>query len=76
MKIIGHYIGGEQTNGRGDRVQDVFNPATGQATKQVTLATVEDVETAVAAASAAWPAWRKMPALRRARTLDRFKNIL
>ncbi|MEM7664090.1 MAG: CoA-acylating methylmalonate-semialdehyde dehydrogenase [Pseudomonadota bacterium] len=76
MKIIGHYIGGEQTNGRGDRVQDVFNPATGQATKQVTLATVEDVETAVAAASAAWPAWRKMPALRRARILDRFKNIL
>ncbi len=76
MTTIAHYINGAQVAGNSGRSQEVFNPATGSAEKSVALASVEEVGTAVAAAKAAWPAWSKMPALRRARVLDRFKSII
>ncbi|WP_343563750.1 CoA-acylating methylmalonate-semialdehyde dehydrogenase [Kiloniella sp. b19] len=73
---IAHYIDGEIVSGSSDRTQDVFNPATGGVEKQVRLAAAADVEAAVASARAAWPEWSKMPPLRRARILDRFKFII
>lgn len=76
MNVIEHYIDGKIVSGDSARTQDVFNPATGKSDGCVVLADVSDVDKAVGVAAAAWPAWRKMPALRRARILDRFKNIL
>jgi malonate-semialdehyde dehydrogenase (acetylating)/methylmalonate-semialdehyde dehydrogenase len=76
MTEIGHYIDGARVAGTSGRTQPVFNPATGEAAKTVTLASEAEVGQAVAAAAAAWPAWSKMPPLRRARILDRFKAIL
>lgn len=76
MQEIGHYIAGADVKGASGLTQDVFDPATGAATKQLALASEAEVDAAVAAAKAAWPAWAKMPALRRARILDRFKTIL
>ncbi|MFY0678298.1 MAG: CoA-acylating methylmalonate-semialdehyde dehydrogenase [Neptuniibacter sp.] len=75
MSIIGHFINGtivEDTN----RTQDVYNPATGKSDQQVALATVATVEEAVAAAQAAYPAWRDTPAIKRARVMFRFKELL
>ena len=76
MTTITHYIAGSFKKGTADRSQPVFNPATGEAEKDVILASEQDVNDAVAAAKAAWPAWSKTPSLRRARILDKFKNIL
>ncbi|MFK8077874.1 MAG: CoA-acylating methylmalonate-semialdehyde dehydrogenase [Granulosicoccus sp.] len=76
MKDIGHYIANEQTVGSSDRWQSVYDPATGEVQGRVSLASVSDVELAVSAATSAWRAWAKTPALRRARILDRFKSIL
>ncbi len=76
MSEIGHYIGGAVIAGTSGRSQPVWNPATGEPEKTVALASAEEVGTAVADAKAAWPAWAKTPALRRARILDRFKMIL
>ena len=76
MSDIAHYIAGSRTEGSSDRRVPVFNPATGESEKSVVLASVQDVDTAVAAAKAAWPEWSKTPSLRRARILDRFKTIL
>ena len=76
MSSIAHFVNNAAFAGTSTRTQPVFNPATGSAEKQVALASVEDVNTAVAAAKAAWPAWSNTPALRRARILDRFKMIL
>ncbi|WP_425416775.1 CoA-acylating methylmalonate-semialdehyde dehydrogenase [Oricola indica] len=76
MTTITHYIAGSPARGTADRTQPVFNPATGEAEKEVILATEKDVNDAVAAAKAAWPAWSKTPSLRRARILDKFKTIL
>ena len=76
MTDLTHFIGGKTVSGRSGRFADVFDPATGAATKRCPLASAEDVAEAVSAAGAAFPAWARTPALRRARVLDRFKVLL
>lgn len=76
MAEIGHFIDGRRVAGTSGRRQAVFDPATGEAASTVSLASATEVDEAVSAAKAAWPEWRDMPALRRARILDRFKTSL
>ncbi|TNC46491.1 CoA-acylating methylmalonate-semialdehyde dehydrogenase [Rubellimicrobium rubrum] len=76
MTQIAHYIDNARVAGTSGRSQPVWNPATGQSERTVALASTEEVNRAVASARAAWPAWARTPALRRARILDRFKSIL
>ena len=73
---VAHWIAGEPHAGSGTRAQTVWNPATGQAARQVRLAEAADVEAAVAAARAAQPAWGDMPPIRRARVLNEFLALL
>jgi len=75
MDTLGHLINGKRVV-NGDRVQDVFNPATGKAEKRVELASKATVEQAIAAAEAAFPAWRATPPLKRARIMMKFKELL
>ncbi|WP_422446777.1 CoA-acylating methylmalonate-semialdehyde dehydrogenase [Endozoicomonas sp. ALB091] len=75
MNTIGHLINGRAVNDD-IRHQAVYNPATGQAEKQVALASKATVEEAVAAAEAAFPAWRNTPSIKRARIMFRFKELL
>jgi len=74
-EVLGHYINGRRVADTG-RSQDVFNPATGRAVRQVALASKATVENAIAAAAAAFPAWRDTPPLKRARIMFRFKELL
>ena len=76
MREIGHFIGGKPVAGTSGRTADVFNPASGEVTGKVALANAAEVDAAVAAAVAAWPAWSTMPALRRARVMFKFKELL
>ena len=73
---IQHYINGQRTRGNSARAQDVFNPATGAVTGQVALASSTDVDAAVAAAQAAFPAWADTPPIRRARVLFKFLELV
>lgn len=75
METVGHLINGERLDA-GQRFQDVFNPATGQVTKRVALASKVTVEQAISAAQAAFPAWRNTPPIKRARVMFRFKELL
>ena len=76
MATIGHFIGGRRIDGLSGETQPVWNPATGQSDSAVELGGADVVDQAVKAAEAAWPEWRRTPALRRARILDRFKTML
>jgi malonate-semialdehyde dehydrogenase (acetylating)/methylmalonate-semialdehyde dehydrogenase len=58
------------------RTGEVFNPATGQITRKVVFADHKLVDDAVKAATAAFPAWRDTPPLRRARVLQEFLFLL
>jgi malonate-semialdehyde dehydrogenase (acetylating)/methylmalonate-semialdehyde dehydrogenase len=58
------------------RRQAVYNPATGNVSRQVALASVDEVDAAVQAARAAFPAWADLPPLRRARVMLKFLELL
>ncbi len=73
---LGHHIGGAHRAGSSGRQQAVYNPATGAVARQVHLANVDEVNAAVAAAQAAFPAWSETPPIRRARVLNAFLGLL
>ena len=73
---VPHWIGGQPQRGQGARSQTVWNPTTGQPARQVLLAGLDDVSSAVAAAKAAQPAWGDLPPIRRARVLNQFLGLL
>lgn len=73
--VLGHLIAGKAVPGSG-RTADVFDPAAGRVTKQVALATRAEVDAAVAAANAAFPAWAATPPPRRARVLFKLKQLV
>ncbi|MEL0587389.1 MAG: CoA-acylating methylmalonate-semialdehyde dehydrogenase [Candidatus Thiodiazotropha sp. (ex. Lucinoma kazani)] len=75
MTTVGHLINGEIRNDA-ERTQDVYIPATGEVGKQVAIASADTVEEAIAAAQAAYPAWRNTPPAKRARVMFRFKELL
>ncbi len=70
------WINGQRVQSPGSRMGEVFNPATGTLVRQVPLADRADVDAAVAAARAAFPAWRDTTPLRRARILTRFRELM
>ncbi|OJA05287.1 CoA-acylating methylmalonate-semialdehyde dehydrogenase [Halomonas sp. QHL1] len=73
---IQHFINGQVSAGESSHSQDVFNPATGRVTGRVSLASPADVNTAVEAAQAAFPAWADTPPIRRARVMFKFLELL
>ncbi|GAN80854.1 CoA-acylating methylmalonate-semialdehyde dehydrogenase [Acidocella aminolytica] len=76
METLGHFINGKAVPGAGTRTLAVFNPATGAQSKQVAVATADEVNSAIEAAAAAFPDWAATPPLRRARVMFRFKDLL
>ncbi|WP_440995162.1 CoA-acylating methylmalonate-semialdehyde dehydrogenase [Arhodomonas sp. SL1] len=75
-ELINHYINGERMAGEDESRQAVSNPATGAVTGRVVMAGRGEVDTAVAAAQAAFPAWAETPPIRRARVMFRFLELL
>jgi malonate-semialdehyde dehydrogenase (acetylating)/methylmalonate-semialdehyde dehydrogenase len=73
---VTHWIGGRPHPGAADRRGDIHDPATGRVTGTVDLAGPEEAAAAVAAAHAAFPAWRDTSLSRRAAVLFRFRELV
>ncbi|MFZ6674896.1 CoA-acylating methylmalonate-semialdehyde dehydrogenase [Undibacterium sp. Xuan67W] len=73
---IPHFIAGEKQDTSSGRYADVYNPALGVPVARVALASVEEVDQAVAAAANAFPSWANTPPLTRARVLFRYLQLL
>ena len=73
---IPHFINGKLTAGTSGRFGPVYNPATGEQSGEVALANAAEVDAAVAAARAAFPAWSRTTPLRRARILQKFLRLV
>src|SRR5688572_19681987 len=71
-----HWIGGRAAAGTSGRVGDVFNPSLGVVAARVAFASEAEVDAAVRAAREAFPAWAATPALKRARVLFKFKELI
>lgn len=73
--LLGHYIDGQALSDN-ERTVGVSNPASAAVEKKLAMASAATVARAVAAAEAAFPAWRRMPPLKRARIMFNFLHLL
>ncbi len=75
-ELIKNYVAGEWTEGSSSERFDTFNPATEELIAPAIRSSVDDVNAAVAAAKAAYPEWRLMPAPRRGEILYAVAQVL
>ena len=71
-----HWINGRPCEPANGQWLDVFDPATGEVAAQVADGDARDVDAAVAAAQAAFPAWSSLPNSERARWLERLADAI
>jgi len=76
MKLIEHFIDGKITKGSSKKTSKVFNPATGEQTAEVNLASKADVDFAVKIAKKAFTDWSIKPPAQRARIIFKFKELI
>jgi malonate-semialdehyde dehydrogenase (acetylating)/methylmalonate-semialdehyde dehydrogenase len=76
MQQIQHLIDGASVAATSDRTSPVFNPATGEQTGELALASVEDVDAAVANAKAAFAEWRHVSIAKRTKLMFNFRNLV
>jgi malonate-semialdehyde dehydrogenase (acetylating)/methylmalonate-semialdehyde dehydrogenase len=75
LDTITHFINGVKVDTQSGRYADVFNPAMGEPVARVALGTAGEVDAAVRAAEAAFPAWAATPPLTRARVLFKYLQL-
>ena len=76
MNLIEHFVDGKKFSGNSKKTGKVFNPATGEQTSEVRLATVDDLNKAVDVAKKAFGVWSSTPPVQRARILFKFKELI
>ena len=76
MNRISHWVNKKIVAGTSGKTGKVFNPATGKQESEVELANIADVDAVVAAAKAAFPAWRATNLSRRAEIMFRMRELV
>ncbi|MFC0601016.1 CoA-acylating methylmalonate-semialdehyde dehydrogenase [Streptomyces palmae] len=76
MKTVNHWIGGTSVEGASGNFGPVYNPATGAQDTQVALASVAEVDAAVAAAKEAYRSWGTTSLAKRTAILFRYRELL
>jgi len=76
LEPLNNYMGGTWVPSSATSFLDVHNPARGTVIARTPLSTAADVDAAVKAAAAAYPAWSETPPVVRARAMFRFKALL
>jgi malonate-semialdehyde dehydrogenase (acetylating)/methylmalonate-semialdehyde dehydrogenase len=76
LQQLGHYVGGKIVGGGSGRSAPVYNPVLGVAATEVALASAAETKNAIASARAAMTEWSDTPALRRARVMFRFRELI
>jgi malonate-semialdehyde dehydrogenase (acetylating)/methylmalonate-semialdehyde dehydrogenase len=74
--VVDHWIGGRRVAGTSGRRGPVYEPATGRVAREVAFASIEEVDAAVAAAQAAFPAWRATSLSKRTEVMFRIRNLV
>jgi len=76
MNLIEHFINGKIAKGSSKKTSKVFNPATGEQSAEVNLASKADVDLAVQKAKQAFTDWGRKPPAQRARIIFKFKELI
>ncbi|HEX6804385.1 MAG TPA: CoA-acylating methylmalonate-semialdehyde dehydrogenase [Terriglobales bacterium] len=76
VTTVPNYFDGAWQNSAASEWQDVTNPATGEVLARVPLSDSAEVNRAIEAAAAAYPAWRRTPPEDRIQPLFKLKQLL
>jgi malonate-semialdehyde dehydrogenase (acetylating)/methylmalonate-semialdehyde dehydrogenase len=76
MKLIGHFINGREVSSSSKRTADVFNPATGEVQRKVSMGLASELDDAVEKAKECQPAWAATNPQKRARVIMKFIDLL
>ncbi len=76
MKQIQHLINGTSVAATSGQTKPVYNPATGEQTAELGLASVADVDAAVASSVAAAAEWSRQSIARRTKLMYTFRNLV
>jgi len=76
MQTLWHFVGGSALSGKNGRFGDVFNPATGELSARVPLASADEMRGAIGVGQNALAGWAATPPLRRARVMFKFKELI
>ena len=74
-KVLNYGAGGDWKASKG-RTMPCYDPSTGAVIAYAPQCTPDEVEEAIAAAAAAYPAWRNTPAVKRIQVLFKLKTLL
>jgi malonate-semialdehyde dehydrogenase (acetylating)/methylmalonate-semialdehyde dehydrogenase len=75
-KVLKPFINGKFVESRTQKYTGAYNPSTGEVIAQVPCCTKEEVEQAVGAAKAAFPAWSGTPVIKRVQILYKLRDLL
>ena len=76
IKKLGYFVNGVFKESKTDKYTDAYNPSTGEVIAKVPCCTSEEVEEAIAAAKAAYPAWSATPVKKRVQILYKVRELL
>ncbi len=76
IKKLKYFSNGKWLDSKTDKYMDIYNPSTGEVQAQTPCCTVEEVNEAIAAASAAFPAWSNTPVMKRTQVLYNFRDLV
>jgi malonate-semialdehyde dehydrogenase (acetylating)/methylmalonate-semialdehyde dehydrogenase len=76
MKTLGNFINCEHVASQSGRTATVYNPATGEPSRQVALSSADETRAAITCAQEALPGWSKVSPLNRARVMFKFKALI
>ena len=70
------FINGKFIESSSEKYMDIYDPSIGEVIAQTPCCTREEVESAIAAAKAAFPAWSETPIPKRVEVLYKFRDLL
>ena len=76
LPVMKPYIGGQWIESESQKFTTIYDPSTGKPIAQVPQCTGAEVEKAIAAAKAAYPAWKNTPVRNRANIMMKLRNLL
>ncbi|MCQ2463630.1 MAG: CoA-acylating methylmalonate-semialdehyde dehydrogenase [Clostridia bacterium] len=76
IKRLRYFAAGEWKESKTDKYMPVFDSSTGEQIAETPCCTAEEVEEAIQAAKAAFPAWANTPVIKRSQVIYKFRDLV
>lgn len=76
IKKLKYFVGGQWLESKTEKYMPVYNPSTGEVQAETPCCTQEEVDAAIDAAAAAFPAWSDKTVTKRVQIIYKFRELL